>query len=279
LFVFWFYVQDQWGRQTGLFPNIRRSYECWGIVHTTLYPISTTVGSILYYLINIGFGLLVSLLVWAATTHYFTKGVQISRNIFVEERKGITVYKFAIRNNARKETDENLSKKVPENNKLLYQVFDISIFGRILIKLPKCKNYDNYNEYEHPHENQISMKLDVTEQYHALIIKGGKRLLNIEIHDASNVVKRLASTLCKCSPESECFSNRKNKITALKYRQRVSQVGIRDLLEIYNGAHVEFIALVTGRTTLRKKPKQSKEYRFQDLVPIKTYYEDYDQWD
>jgi CRISPR/Cas system-associated protein endoribonuclease Cas2 len=280
LFVFWFYGQDQWGRQAGIFPNIRRSYECWGLFHATLYPISTTIGSILYYLINIVFGLLFSLLVWAATTHYFTKGVQTSRHIFVEERDGKKVYKFAIRNNSRKNTDKNPEMKdVSENSKNLYQVFDISIFGRILIRLPKCKNYDNYSEYEHPHENQISFKLDVTEQYHALIIKGGKRLLNIEIHNSNDVVKKLSGTLCKCAHDSECFSRRKNRISALESRQKESQVGIGDLLEIYNDAYVEFIALVTGRTTLRKKPKQSKEYGVKDLAPIKVYYKNYDQWD
>ena len=278
LFFLWFYVQDQWGRQVGIFPNMRRSYEHFGLSHAEWEPIFTAGGIALYNFVKILFGIALSFWVWFTTTHFLTKGVETSESILFEKQGDETTYKFLIRNSDHKKFKNETIKKITDH---LFEVFDINIYGRIRILLPECKNYQYYCGYDHVHENQISIELCLINKYHALIKISGIRILNIKALNSDEVIQKLENSLCKCPPGAGCrqaADSRHDLIKELKIVKNINPIGILELLKIYKESHVEFIALVTGHGTLRKKPIKSKEYIHTDFESVHYYYENKDRW-
>jgi hypothetical protein len=275
LFGIYCYAKYQWNRPLGFWPMIRQYCESLGAA----YPLSIQIADSTRYLgsllLKILSGLVVSFLVWIFTTHKLTKNVQFSSNIFEEKNDEKRTYRVAIRNS---EGPSWIPKHLDEMS--LFRVFDVTIYGRMKIGFQKCIN-QNSSEYQPRRQRQMSLKLNVVESYHAIIDSDSKRLLNIEISNVDEKIKRLRENSCKCPVTSQCQIEHQSQLKTLDkflcgsdnsadFLQ--NRIGLLEIMKTYDDCHIELVAMVTGKTTLRKKPISSKKFELGDFLPIGEYY-------
>lgn len=269
------YATYQWDQSLGFWPRVRQYLEGVGEAYPISIQIAEATKSIGLFLITTLSSIFVGLISWITTTHILTKKAQFSLDIFEEKNAGMSIYRVAIRNSK----EPSWTPKWLEAFSL-FKVFDVTIYGRMRIDFQECKNLCK-SDYERRRRSQMSLKLSVSESYHALIESNSKRLLNIEFANIKRDIEKIIKNSCKCQENKMCCSEHKLAVSSLKKLENVkvednqilTSIYLKEIMNIYPSSYIEFIAMVTGETTLRKKPISSIKFKKSDISPIGDYYQ------
>jgi hypothetical protein len=278
--------------------NFSSSQQCidqWGARNEGWYQILRAGFRTCVVFIKIAAGLGISFFFWYLTTQYLTKKVEFSKHLLVEKsgQSGKKKVKFVIRNrgllppnpssgnSANRPpwwTRKQVSRGWIGKTASWFNVFDLQLHGRLKVKFSNCGQEKSLTDECPRRAKEMSFKLKIHEPYHAFIKSNSKRILDFDFDvdpKQPDLVAKIAANQCCCEFTSECRSEFSERVSRLEGLKKAKNISIHSVMNVFgDSATIELVAMVTGKTTLRKKPIRSREYTFEDFKGIGYFYSD-----